>query len=46
MKAIQIICNTALTPQPEMFQWGLGTETQALKVSSREMTRTGCVETA
>ena len=34
------------TPQPEMLGRGLGNETQALKVSSGEMTRVGCVETA
>ena len=27
-------------------RWGLGTETQAPVVSSRERTRVGCVETA
>ena len=33
------------TPQPETLWWGLGTETQALEVSSRERTSVGCVET-
>ena len=34
------------TPQPETLGQGLGTETQAPEVSSRERTRVGCVETA
>ena len=29
----------------EMLVWGLGTETQAPEVSSRERTKVGCVET-
>ena len=33
------------TPQPEMLRRGLGTETQAPEVISRERTRAGCVET-
>ena len=33
------------TPQPEMFRWGLGAETQAPEVSSGEQTRIGCVQT-
>ena len=32
--------------QPEMLRWGLGTETEALEVSSGKKTRVGCVETA
>ena len=34
------------TPQPEILRWGLGTETQAPEVSSREKTMAGCVEAA
>lgn len=30
--------------QPEMLRWGLGTDTQALEVSSRERTKAGGVE--
>ena len=33
-------------PQPETLKRGLGTETQALDVSSGERTWVGCVETA
>ena len=33
------------SPQPETLQQGLGAETQASEVSSREGTRVGCVET-
>ena len=32
------------TPQPETVRWGLGAETQASEVSSRERTRVGCLE--
>ena len=34
------------TPQPEMLEWGLGTESQALEVTSRDRTMVGYVETA
>ena len=34
------------TPQPEALRLALGTETQALEVSSRDRTRVGYVETA
>ena len=34
------------TPQPEKLGRGLGTETQAPEVSTRERTRVGCLETA
>ena len=45
MRATQIICTTALTPQLVMLGCWLGAETQALEVNSRERTRVGCVET-
>ena len=34
------------TPQTKMLKWGLGAETQAPEVNSRERSRVGCVETA
>ena len=34
------------TPQTERLRWGLGAETQASKVSFRERTRDGSMETA
>ena len=36
----------ACVPQPESFGESLDAETQALEVSSRERSGTGCVETA
>ena len=45
-RAAQTISTSAPDNTPEKFKWGLGPETQALEVSSRERTRVACVDTA